>query len=134
MSWDIFIQDLPRSANSVADIPDNFVPGPIGTRAELIGKITSVAPDADFSDPAWGTLDSLDEDYSIEISMGEHDTVECIALHVRGGDAAVARVASILTALTLRALDSGTGDFFDQNSAHSSLAEFNAYSRQVLES
>jgi hypothetical protein len=30
MSWDIFVQDLPPGIASVADIPDGFVPSPIG--------------------------------------------------------------------------------------------------------
>ncbi len=101
-------------------------------RTEPIGKITSVAPNADFSDPTRGSLDGPDEDYSIEISMGECDTIECITPQVRGGDASVERVATILAALNLRAPGSGTGEFFDQNSAYSSLAEFNDYVRQVL--
>ena len=133
MSWDIFIQDLPGTAKSVAEIPDDFSPAPIGSRADLIGTITSVAPDADFSDPVWGILNGPNGEYAIEINIGECDPVESITLHVRGGDASVVQVASILAALNLRAIDSSTGDFFDRNFAYSSLADFNAYARQVLQ-
>jgi hypothetical protein len=51
MSWDLFIQDIPAAAQNVGDIPDDFHPAPLGSRAAIIAKIREVAPLADFSDP-----------------------------------------------------------------------------------
>ena len=42
MSWDIFAQDFPRDAKTVADIPQDFKPAAIGARSEVIGKIKEV--------------------------------------------------------------------------------------------
>jgi hypothetical protein len=39
MSWDIFVQDVPASVQSVAEIPDDFQPSPIGSRAEILAGI-----------------------------------------------------------------------------------------------
>jgi hypothetical protein len=50
MSWDIFVQDLPRDAKTVADIPDDFKPAVIGARSEIISMIKEVVPTANFSD------------------------------------------------------------------------------------
>jgi hypothetical protein len=111
VSWDLFIQDLPRSAESIADIPDDFEPSSLGPRDALIAAIRVAIPHADFSDPAWGVLEG--PDYSIEFNIGDDDEVGCIALHVRGGDGAAAVVHKLLTHLGLRALDSGTGEFFE---------------------
>lgn len=69
MSWDIFVQDLPRDAATTADIPDDFQPRPLGPRAEIIRKIVEVLPTANFSDLAWGTIDS--EGWLIEMSLGK---------------------------------------------------------------
>ena len=110
MSWDIFVQDLPREAATTADIPDDFRPVALGPRNRIIGKILEIVPTADFSDPAWGNIRG--EDWSIEEKLGDEDECDGFAFHVRGGDGAVGAVAAILEHLGLRALDSQTGEFF----------------------
>lgn len=87
MSWDIFVQDLPRDAATVADIPQDFKPAPIGKRADVIARIKEVVPSTDFSDPSWGQIEG--EDWSIEVNIGKNETCSGFALHVRGGDEAV---------------------------------------------
>lgn len=110
MSWDIFVQDLPRDARRVEDIPDEFVPAPLGPRSKIIAAILEVAPSADFSNPSWGIIDG--DDWSIDVSLGDAEECESFAFHVRGGDAAVGVIEAILRRLNLRALDAQTGDFF----------------------
>ena len=87
MSWDIFVQDLPRDAATVADIPQDFKPAPIGKRADVIARIKEVVPSTDFSDPSWGQIEG--EDWSIEVNIGKNETCSGFALHVRRGDEAV---------------------------------------------
>jgi hypothetical protein len=133
MSWDIFVQDFPRAARSVADIPDSFVPAPIGRRAEIIEKILEIVPIADFSDPAWGIIDG--GDWSIEVNIGADETCSGLALHVRGGDAAVGVVALILDRLGHRAIDSHSGEFFVAGpTAIESFRQWREYRDQVVAS
>src|SRR5258708_8320461 len=47
--------DLPP-ARDVADIPSDFKGQPLGTLASVTVRIKEVLPDAEFSDPFWGTL------------------------------------------------------------------------------
>jgi hypothetical protein len=110
MSWDIFVQDLPRDAKTVADIPDDFKPAVIGTRSVVISKIKEVVPTANFSDPSWGLIDG--NDWSIELNMGRAEECDGFVFHVRGGEDAAGVVAAILQHLDLRALDSQTDEFF----------------------
>jgi hypothetical protein len=110
MSWDIFVQDLPRDAKTMADIPDDFRPPTIGRRIDVISKILHVVPTADFSDPSWGIIDG--GDWSIEVNIGKEEECSGFAFHVRGGDVAVGVVAAILEHLNLRALDAQSGEFF----------------------
>jgi hypothetical protein len=110
MSWDIFVQDLPPDAKSVADIPADFKPASIGKRSMIIERIKEVVPTANFSDPSWGLIDG--DGWSIEINIGANEDCDGFAFHIRGADAAVGVVAAILQHLKLRALDSQTGDFF----------------------
>jgi hypothetical protein len=110
MSWDIFVQDLPRDAKTLEDIPQDFVPASIGERSTIIAKIKEVVPSVDFSDPSLGIID--EDDWSIEVDIDDSEDCKGFAFHVHGGDAAVGVVAAILEHLNLRALDSQSGDFF----------------------
>lgn len=103
MSWDIFAMDVPGEFKSVEEIPFDFQPKSLGTRSAVISKIKQVIPTADFSDPAWGLIDG--DDWSIEVNVGRDEECDCVTLHVRGGDEAVAAVASILDGLGIRAID-----------------------------
>ncbi len=111
MSWDIFVQNFPQDARSVADIPADFRPSSIGPRALIVEKIKEVVPSAEFSDPSWGRIDG--DRWSVEVNLGKREDCEHFAVHVRGGDAAVGVVAAILQHLGLRAVDPQTGDFFE---------------------
>ena len=68
MSWDIFVQDIPWTARSVADIPDDFSPRPIGSPSRVLEAIRAAAPFADVSDPTWVRIDALG--VSIEVNLG----------------------------------------------------------------
>jgi hypothetical protein len=131
MSWDIFVQDFPLEATSVDQIPPDFWPASIGKTSEIIEKIRTALPTADFSDPVWGVIDG--PDWSIEVNIGAEEPCHGFALHVRGGDAAVGAVVAILDAVKLRAVDSQTGEFFV--GGEEGLAPFqrwNAYRDQVM--
>jgi hypothetical protein len=71
VSWDLFIQDYPKEAVTIKDVPEDWTPKPFGTRREIIRKIKEVAPNADFSGRSCGYIDG--EDFSIEIWMTTDD-------------------------------------------------------------
>ena len=126
MSWDIFVQDLPPDAKSVADIPADFKPAPIGKRSMMIERIKEIVPTVNFSDPSWGLIDG--DGWSIEIDIGVQEDCDGFAFHIRGADAAAGVVAAILQHLKLRALDSQTGDIFVPGAdAVDSLRKWRAY-------
>jgi len=131
MSWDIFVMDLPKDAKSVDEIPQDFEGEPLGKRADLIAAIQSVAPMADFPDPTWGTIKG--PDWWIEVSLGEEDLCRHFAFHVRGGYEAAGVVAAILERLQLRAVGSGSGDFFVAGpEAEASFQRWREYRDQVV--
>jgi len=131
MSWDIFVQDLPSEAHRIADIPDDFMPQPIGKRSEIIEKILEVVPVADFSDPSWGIIDGLD--FAIEVNIGHDEIVDSFAFHVRGGDTGAGIVADILDHLNLRALDPNSeSSFFERETAVQNLNKWREYRNRVI--
>jgi len=118
VSRDIFIQDLPALAKTVADIPKDFKPLPIGASDEIVERIQRVVPDADLSDVEWGVIEG--PTYSVEVNIRKAESVQAFAPHVRGDRAADAVITEIIGALGLRALDSesATG-FFEPGHAPS---------------
>ena len=132
MSWDIYIQDLPNVL-TISDVPADFVPAPIGTQGALIAKLLEVVPFAKRQDH----LLIIDRpEVSMEISVlpnEDSDEVRCIALFVRGGSIASECVAAIVHALGRRALDTGTGDFFDPPSPEIGYARWASFRDQALD-
>lgn len=126
------MQDIPAAAQAVADIPANFDPAPLGPRSEFIDRIRELAPTADFTDPAWGTLET--PHFSIEFNMGEADLIDSFAMHVRGGDEAAESVSALLATLELRAIDpsSASGILAPRAPASESLQRSRSYRDQVL--
>lgn len=132
MSWDIIVQDIPAAAKSIADIPDDFEPRSIGSRAELIAAISTVLPAADFSDPAWGTFDDPDGRYSVEFGMDDDEEVYSFAMHIRGDETVVPVISAVLKAVGRRAFDASAGTIFDESRAYESLKSFNTHRDQTL--
>ena len=106
MSWDIFVQELPEGIRSVEEIPEDFRPGVIGKRSEIIRTICDAAPGADFSNSTWGVIDG--PGYAIEVNIDEEEDCTGFCLHVRGGEEAVTVVDRIMERLGMRALNPGS--------------------------
>lgn len=115
MSWDSFVLDLPADAETVEAIPADFVPRPLGPRTDIIAAIRRVVPAANFTDPAWGQIEA--PTFSTEVNLGHDEVVRSFALHVRGGDEAIACIAEILDVLGVRAIDANSGEFFTRQAA-----------------
>src|SRR5260370_18497461 len=130
VSWDIFVQDLPSGVRNTSEIPDDFHPQPLGRRDDIIVRIREIFPNADFTDPSWGTCETAE--WSIEFNMGEEKICDSFALHVRAGGGAAAGIARLLDHLGLMALDSGseTG-IFDKAAADAGFQRWQAYREQV---
>ena len=87
-------------------------------------------PDADFSDPEWGRLQR--EGYSIDISLSDDgETIHGVTLHVRGADEAIESVVGLIDAIGGKAVDSWTGEFFDQAVALHSIRRWRAYLEEI---
>lgn len=130
MSWDILIQDFPEGARSIEEIPDDFSPGPVGRRADLVRMIREAVPEVDFADPSVGKIKG--EGFHVDIALGEDEEVKSIMLFVHGGGgAAAATVSKIVGRLKLSAFDFGSGDFFDPECAGQGFERWQKYRDQI---
>ncbi len=131
MSWDLFVQDIPKGVSHVDDMPESFEPRPLGQRAELVEQISKVVPSVNFCEPSWGVIEG--PDFTVELNLGEEDEVSAITLHVRGGDAAAGLVSDLLTQCNWRAFDpESDSGIFDPQCAADSLAKWRAHRDSAL--
>jgi hypothetical protein len=132
MSFDVFVQDLPPDARSVAEIPDDFAPRPIGRREDIIAGILRAAPSADFTDSTWGHIGG--PGFSIEVNIRPGEILQSFAFHVRGSEEALFVITEILAVLKLRAIAPGTkSGFFEPAELGEAYLKWQAYRRQVVE-
>ena len=133
MSWDIFVQDVPSTANSVADIPSGFKPKPLGiTRTKVVETVRQVAPFADCSDPSWVRI-AAQGGCLIEVNLGQNENLDGFAFHVHGGDMSRLLIGEILERLGLRALDSASDSgFFAPETSHESFKKWQDYRTEIL--
>ena len=129
MSWDISVMNMP-DVERVEDMPDDYLPEPLGTHDDVIKRILEVIPEVDFKDRTWGMLD--DDSFSIEFNMGSKEICEGFMMHVRGGGGVVPVIDHLLKELGLRAFDCQAGDFFTAGSAEGSFAEWRAFRDRVI--
>lgn len=130
MSWEVFIQDLPENASTTEEIPEDFVPQPIGARDEIIRKIKEAIPHADFSNIEWGRIEG--DGYSIEVAMRE-ENVRSIRLFVRGNEVALPIITLILKTLNQRAIAANTNLIFDDASqVANALKGWQDYRNQIV--
>lgn len=130
MSWDLYVQDW-GNYETLSEIPDDFIPQPIGRRQAIIDRIQQVEPTVDFSDPSWGKLEN--DRFSIEFNMGKTEELYSFAMHVRGSTLAVACIGNILSHLGLRAADGKDDQFFNTKEAGEKMAAWLSYRNSILE-
>lgn len=129
MSWDVFVQDW-GSYESLDVIPDNFEPQPIGLRQDIIRKIIEAEPTADFSDPSWGMIEN--ENFSIEVNLGDSEMLNGFSLHVRGNGHALGCIANILVKLNLKGATGDSTEFFDIEKHRDSLVSWISFRDQII--
>jgi hypothetical protein len=131
MSWDVFVLNLPPGIRSLDDIPKNYEPPPLGTRANLIAKIKTVYPQTDFSDPSWGTRNCRNAGSNsawARTSKSRASPCMCGAANMPPKSS-----RTCLDALEVRAIDpnSKNGIFADQDSLRESFARWGGFRAQV---
>jgi hypothetical protein len=129
MSFHIYAQDLPTTAKSVHDIPDDFVPNPLGKVEDIEAAILSVAPNLQRESRQHAVI--VEAGYSIEIFISiRKNFVKSITFSVRGTDDALNLVSDLLIALKCRALCES--EVFELNTAKRSFAHWKGYRDQVI--
>jgi hypothetical protein len=125
VSWDLFVMRLPDGVDNVDELPTDFVPEPMGTRAEVLDAIVGLVPSADFSDPTSLVING--PGFSIEVSVTE-DPVRTFTCSARGDEAAIPIIVGIIGQLGATAFDpQSDGGTFTIESATTSFRRWSEY-------
>jgi hypothetical protein len=114
----------------MADAPPDFKAVPLGEASEVRQRISTVLPQVDWTDPAWGTLDG--EGFSIEFNTKAEGTIDGLMLHVRGNGDPLPAIGSLCRQNGWAALDMTTGDFLDAaNPSRAGWDDFREFRDQI---
>jgi hypothetical protein len=131
MSWDVHVIRLDRPAESVEDLPQDFVPPPIGASDDVRAAISKSFPATDWTDPSWGVCDR--EGFALEFSLGRDEPVDSFGILVHGSGDPVTPLLHMCAANDWQALDVQTGEFLDPRTPErSSWAKFCEWRDRVI--
>jgi hypothetical protein len=114
MSWDVVIFNF-----NGAEPPDEMLniegrrPSPLGDAKSVRDKISQSIAAVDWSDPAWGSLETTD--FAIEFHIQEEGVVESFMIYVYGGGNPIAIIQKICVDNGWQALET-SGSWLDLNS------------------
>ncbi len=103
MTRDILIQRLPADIASADQIPADFVPEPLGTRADVVQALQRLFPELVLDASGFGSVGSGKQ--GLDVDIGPHDEVVYIALGLRGKGQIEERALMLVAAYGGRALD-----------------------------
>lgn len=126
MSWDVVLLKIKIDFKEFeGEIP------PLGERNVIVGELTALLPELDYSDKSWGIYDN--ESLSIEFNTGDDEILASIMLHIRGGGDPHVILKAICEKMEWYALDSSTGEFMDfENVSKESWEEFQRYRDKII--
>ena len=109
MSWDVLVMRLDRVAETIDDLPEDYLPLPIGSADSVRNALSSAFPGTDWTDPHWGIFEG--PDFSLEFNLGTAATVDSFTVLVRGTGEPVEPLAQVCDANGWRGLDVQTNAF-----------------------
>ncbi len=118
MAWQVLLVKLPDSLGSLATLPADYVPPPIGAAQHVADRISAAAERACLT-PIETDCDGhrlvvmRNEEFVIEAELGGAIDVDRVLLHVLGSEAALPLVSALARELDTSAIDCETDAVLD---------------------
>jgi hypothetical protein len=113
MSWDVLLLNVPANMTSLSDgeLPEEFT-FTLGSHSNVTAALDEAIPEIQHLDSAWARV--RNNDFSIEIQLGNEDPVPAIVLHIYGeGNDIITIIEAICLNTGWRAFDTSTDRFID---------------------
>lgn len=112
MSWDVLFQKMPENFTCLDQVPEDFQPEPLCTRAYYEKMVFQLFPKINPNgDKSWMILEG--DGFSIEFNAELDDPLESLMLHVRGDQGALVAIRKICDYSGWKAIDTTTGSYID---------------------
>ena len=115
MSWDFLLQKFPENTARPEEVPDDYLPPSVGSRADVASAVCKLFRHAESDGESFVTIER--SGFTIEISLGDEEPCSQMLLHVHvDGEDATAATKTILRLADhfgMRAIDCSTSEFME---------------------
>lgn len=112
MSWDILLQKFPENTSRPEQMPDDYLPPAIGSRAAVASAVRKLFRNAEYANESFITIDR--SRFAIEISLGDEEPCSQLLLRVHDDHSAATKVILRLADhFRMRAIDCSSGEFIE---------------------
>jgi hypothetical protein len=110
MSWDVILQKFPEGASRPEQVPEDYLPAAIGSRADVASAVRKLFRNVEGDSDLFLTI--FRSAFAIEISLGDKEPCSQLFLHVHDDHAAATKaILRIAEHFGMRAVDCSTGEF-----------------------
>jgi hypothetical protein len=110
MSWDVLLQKFPDDATRPEQVPDDYLPPAVGSRAEVAAAVSKLFRHVEGAGESFITI--VRSAFAIEISLGDEEPCSQLLLHVHDDHAAATKaILRLADHFGMRAIDCSSGEF-----------------------
>jgi hypothetical protein len=109
-----FAPEIPEKTARPEDVPDDYLPPPVGSRADVASAVCKLFRNAESDGESFVTIER--SGFTIEIILGDEQPCSQLLLHVHVDDDATTATKAILRLADhfgMRALDCSTSEFME---------------------
>ena len=110
MSWDVLLQRFPDDTARPEQVPDDYLPPPVGSRAEVVAALRKLLRNVECAGDAFVTIERAR--FAMEIELGDEEPCSQLLLHVHDDHGeATKTILRIAGHFGMRAIDCSSGEW-----------------------
>lgn len=112
MSWDVLLLKVPKETARPEDVPDDYLPPGVGSRAEVTAAVRKLFRGSDSDGESFVSIER--SGFAIEVSLGDDEPCSQLLLNVHDDDeAATKAILRLADHFGMRAIDCSTSEFIE---------------------
>src|SRR6187200_478558 len=109
MSLEVLLQKFPKDAARPEQVPDDYLPPAVGSRAEVASAVRKLFRYAEYPGESFITIER--STFTLEISLGDEDPCSQLLVQVHGD--ATKAILRLADHFGMRAIDCSTSEFIE---------------------
>jgi hypothetical protein len=112
MSWDVLLQRFPENTAQPEQVPDDYQPPPVGSRAEVVSALRKLLRNVDLTGDSFVSIDRAR--FAMEIGLGDEEPCSQLFLTVHDDHAeAMKTILRVADHFGMRVIDCSSGEFIE---------------------